>query len=69
MKRLILVLALTAMMLVGSALPLLAQDMEDSQEPRDPQCGWYSNWDEEEEWWEYWCYYPRWGWEYVFWSY
>ena len=34
---------------------------------RDPQCGWYSNWDDEDEWWECWSYWPRWGWEFVFW--
>ena len=37
-------------------------------EPRDPQCGWYANWDNRYEWWEYWCFWPNWGWELVFWS-
>ena len=71
-KRLILVLTVTALMLIGSALPAMAQryaEEEAVEEPRTPSCDWYANWDEEEEWWEYWCYWPRWGWEYVFWSY
>jgi hypothetical protein len=37
-------------------------------EPRDPQCGWYANWDNRDEWWEYWCFWPNGGWEFVFWS-
>ena len=37
-------------------------------EPRDPQCGWYANWDNRYEWWEYWCFWPNWGWEFVFWA-
>ena len=37
--------------------------------PQAPQCGWYESWNQHEEWWEYWCYYPGYGWEYVFWSY
>ncbi len=71
MKRLILVLALTAMMLVTSVLPALARHEETGdprEEPRNPQCGWYANWSEHEEWWEYWCYWPHWGWEFVFWT-
>ncbi len=77
MKRLILVLAVTAMMVLGSALPALAyhsegnpgEHEEETEQPRDPQCGWYANWNDEEEWWEYWCYWPQWGWDYVFWTY
>ncbi len=71
MKRLILVLTVTAMMLIGSALPALAtHEMGDpSGEPRNPQCGWFENWSEQEEWWEYWCYWPHWGWEFVFWTF
>ena len=70
-KRLILVLTVTAMMLSvlvsGLALPALAQD---EAEPREPRCGWYY-FDETREydaWWEYWCHYRGWGWEYVFWT-
>jgi len=37
-------------------------------DPRDPQCGWYPSWDDDEEWWEYWCFWPDWGWEFVLWS-
>ncbi len=36
----------------------------------DPQCDWYyatgAGWD---PWWEYWCWWPGWGWEFVFWVY
>ena len=71
MKRMILVLTITALMILSSALPALA-DMKDGKEgaePDPPDCGWYESWNDEEEWWEYWCYYPHWGWDYVFWSY
>ena len=44
-----------------------ALDTDDSS-PGDPQCGWYystgAGWD---PWWEYWCWWPGWGWEFVFW--
>ena len=76
MKRLILVLALTAM-LVATALPALAQNFneesgktDDSGEPRAPSCDWYY-FDETHEydaWWEYWCYWRGWGWEFVVWE-
>jgi len=73
MKRMILVLTVTAMMLIGSALPALATHETGDEEgrPDRPKCDWYGpfeegNWD---PWWEYWCYWPHWGWEYVFWSY
>ncbi len=57
------------MMLIGSALPALAShEYDNSEEPREPQCGWYENWNNHEDWWEYWCYYRHWGWEYVFWT-
>lgn len=47
----------------GGGLSALAQE-----EPGTPQCGWYLNWeDPEEAWWEYWCWWPGWGWEFVFW--
>ena len=68
MKRMILVLTLAAMMLaamvVGAGLPAaLAQEAPDA-----PQCGWYYSTDPDyEPWWEYWCWWPGWGWEYVFW--
>jgi hypothetical protein len=69
MRRIILVLTVTAMMLVtmvvGAGLPAFAQD-----EPSAPQCSWYLNWEsgeEDEAWWEYWCWWPGWGWEFVFW--
>ena len=68
MKRVILVLTITAMMLAmlvaGSGLPAVAQD----EGPGSPQCSWYKNWEEPEKaWWEYWCWWPGWGWEFVFW--
>ena len=75
MRRIILVLTVTAMMLATSlALPALAaaeMGTKGEEEPGTPECGWYGpfeegNWD---PWWEYWCYWPGWGWEYVFWSY
>ncbi len=72
LKRLILVLTVTAMMLIGSALPALAYHEETgdpAESPENPRCGWYPSSNEEEEWWEYWCRWPHWGWEYVFWTY
>ena len=71
MRYKILVLVLTAMMLVGSALPALAShnDSDSSNEPRAPRCGWYffEETRRYDAWWEYWCYYRGWGWEFVFW--
>jgi len=76
MKRMILVLTLTAMLVV-TALPALAQNfneesgkMDDSGEPNTPECDWYY-FDETREydaWYEYWCHYRGWGWEFVFWT-
>ena len=68
MKRIILVLTITAMMLAmlvaSGGLPAVAQD----EGPGSPQCSWYKNWeDPEKAWWEYWCWWPGWGWEFVFW--
>jgi len=64
-------------MLLATALPALAQEfneesgkMDDSGEPRAPQCDWYY-FDETQEydaWWEYWCHYRGWGWEFVLWT-
>ena len=68
MKRIILVLTVTAMMLatmvVGAGSSAFAQD-----EPNDPQCGWYymTTAEDYDPWWEYWCWWPGWGWEFVFW--
>ena len=69
MKRIILVLTITAVMLTmlvaGGGLSALAQE----EAPGDPQCGWYYNTGEGfAPWWEYWCWWPGWGWEYVFWA-
>lgn len=65
MKRKILVMAMTMLVLaLVVAVPALAQTP-----PAAPQCGWYANADATETWWEYWCWWPRWGWEYVFWTY
>ena len=75
MKRLILVLALTAM-LVATALSASAQEfdersgkLDENGEPDTPDCDWYF-FDETREydaWYEYWCWWPHWGWEFVFW--
>jgi hypothetical protein len=69
MKRMILVLMIIAllsvMLLASSGLPALAQEA-----PGAPQCDWYKNWltaDPDTVWWEYWCWWPGWGWEFVFW--
>jgi hypothetical protein len=68
LRRITAVLTVSAIMLImlvsSLALPALAQG-----EPREPRCGWYyyeetRQWD---DWWEYWCRYPDWGWEFVFW--
>lgn len=65
MKRKILVLAVMAVMLaLVVAVPALAQAA-----PADPQCGWYYNTEEGfDPWWEYWCWWPGWGWDFVFWT-
>ncbi len=71
MKRLFLALIVSAMMLIGSALPVLAWHEETGDpagRPDNPQCDWYPNSNGHEEWWEYWCWWPHWGWEYVFWT-
>ena len=68
MRRIISVLMVSAIMLAmlvsSFALPALAQD-----EPREPRCGWYffEETRRYDAWWEYWCRYPDWGWEFVFW--
>ena len=65
MKRRILLLALTVVVLaLVVAVPAFAQVA-----PRAPQCGWYEAWSAGDKWWEYWCYWPSFGWEYVFWTY
>jgi len=73
MRRLFLVLTVAAMMLLVSALPALAEyDYGDEGEPHEPKCDWrlvpYQPHPWDEQWWEYWCYWPGWGWEYVFWT-
>ncbi len=70
MQRTILVLMVVAMLLVATALPALASHRSDRpEEPREPRCGWYyyedRRWD---PWWEYWCHWRGWGWEFVFWT-
>ena len=43
---------------------------DDSHEPRPPDCDWYGPYGHgNDAWWEYWCYWHGWGWEYVFWAY
>jgi hypothetical protein len=68
MRRMILVLTVTALLsvvlLASSGLPILAQEG-----PAAPQCSWYKNWeDPANAWWEYWCWWPGWGWEFVLWT-
>ncbi len=42
---------------------------DDSHEPRPPDCDWYGPYGHgNDAWWEYWCYWHGWGWEYVFWA-
>jgi hypothetical protein len=68
MKRRILVLTLTAVMLVtllaASALPALGQ-------PSGPYCDWYeAGFDvgrNAPEWWAYWCRWPGYGWYLIGW--
>ncbi len=69
MRRMIVVLAVTVVLAVllvlGGGLFALAQEA-----PTAPQCNWYLNWysaNPDRAWWEYWCWWPGWGWEYVFW--
>ena len=76
MKRLILVLTVTAMLVV-TALSASAQGfdeesgkLDDGGEPDAPECDWYY-FDETRDydaWWEYWCEWPGWGWEFVLWT-
>ena len=36
--------------------------------PDNPDCNWYGPFGEgREAWWEYWYFWPHWGWEFVFW--
>ena len=78
MRRTILVLMVIVMMVVATALPALGSHRPEesgksdrAEEPRQPRCGWYyyedRRWDD--PWWEYWCYWRGWGWEFVFWVY
>ena len=76
MRRLVLVLTVTAM-LVLTAFSASAQEfdeesgkLEDFDEPRAPDCEWYffEETRQYDAWWEYWCYYHGWGWEFVVWE-
>jgi len=73
MKRLLLALVVAAMLLIGSALPALANHEfgDESDRPDNPKCDWYGPFEERpwDPWWEYWCYWPHWGWEFVLWVY
>jgi|SRR5215211_7415671 len=44
---------------------------DQEEEPRAPDCDWYGPYHERpwDPWYEYWCYWHGWGWEYVFWVY
>jgi hypothetical protein len=38
-------------------------------EPREPDCDWYGPYGSgNNAWYEYWCYWHGWGWEFVFWA-
>jgi hypothetical protein len=80
MRRMILVLTVSTMMLLAMLLtvPVAAQNFDydddyydddddyyDDDGPGEVYCEWYGPY----PWWEYWCWYPGYGWEYVFWSY
>jgi hypothetical protein len=74
MRRLLLVLTVSAMLLAtvlagpaGADFGSKGGDWED--EPSAPECEWYGPYEEDDDdaWWEYWCYWPGWGWEFVFW--
>ncbi len=80
MKRMFLVLTMTAMLLAMLlTVPAGGQDFGPDggtkgreDEPQPPECDWYgpyTRWQgrEYDPWWEYWCWWPGWGWEYVFW--
>ncbi len=74
MRRLILVLTVSAMMLVAVAMPAVGwhEETGDSKgAPENPDCDWYGPFGggpgDDEAWWEYWCFWPHWGWEFVFW--
>jgi hypothetical protein len=79
MRRMVLVLVTAALIAATVALSTpataVAQDEEFARQSAEavaleqPQCGWHPAWNEEEEWWEYWCYYRGSGWEYFFWTY
>ncbi len=43
------------------------EDSGSDASPGEPQCDWYFNSADRDEWWEYWCWWPGWGWEFVFW--
>jgi hypothetical protein len=76
MRRMILVLTVSAMMMLAMFLTMPAGAQEDfmgtkggDDEPGMPECEWYGPFGYgNEAWWEYWCWWPGWGWEYVFWA-
>ncbi len=69
MRRILSVLAVTAVMLMMMVTSLTSPAFAQEESPNAPQCGWYystaQGWD---PWWEYWCWWPGWGWEFVFWT-
>ncbi len=82
MRRMVLVLVTAALIAATVALSIpataVAQDEQDEMVAEQvevygaglerPQCGWYESSNDEEEWWEYWCYYRGSGWEFIFWT-
>ena len=79
MRRMIVVFVMTAWMLMTVfAVPAVGDIGEpptgekgEDDEPGEVYCDWYGPFEERpyDPWWEYWCWYPGYGWEYVFWSY
>ncbi len=71
MRRIVLVLVMTAMLMTALlTTPAGAQfgSKGEEHEPGTPECEWYGPFGYgHEAWWEYWCWWPGWGWEYVFW--
>ncbi len=76
MRRMILVLTVSAMMLMTVLTGVAVGDIGDpdaghkgyGDDPGTPECEWYGPFGYgNDAWWEYWCWWPGWGWEYVFW--
>ncbi len=76
MKRMLSVLMVSAWLLMSLfAVPALgdigdpdAGHKGEEDQPGEVDCDWYGPFGHgDEAWWEYWCFWPGWGWKYVFW--